>query len=231
MNVFDKIDFQARTPHLIQDIAMIPGCDACNSPQVLGAHFENNDDIRIGTPKGCSSSGSFTWTKFGADYSTSNNTDGSYSLYVGQITHYARIATTDVRAAGTVVMDVYIPVWSNWSIMWEWWISGTNRLNLQSAGVAGTISLEYKGNNVSKSLAQTGCSAAAAHTITLKWSVAAVAGHYLGIDVDGGGYAYYDTAITQMIGTWPVFELGGVLSAGNSLAMYVDNLRIYSAWT
>lgn len=213
----------------MQDITLSPGCDSCNSPQVLGAHFENNDDIRIGTPRGCSSSGAFTWTKFGASYSTSNKTDGTYCLYLADDSDYATIPTPDIRTAGTIIFDFYVPTWVNYMTVIQWYIAGSDRIFFELF-TAGTAQFYYKGNNVAKSISVTDLPAAAAHTVTLKWSVAGVGGKYLSAKVDAWAAVEGADAITQLVGTWPLFSLGHNVNANSSIVSYIDNLKVYDSW-
>ena len=67
----------------------------CTGNTVFDAHFENDDDVTVGTPAGCSVDVTQTISKSGATFSSTNKIDGTYSLYLNGYQHRATIDCSD----------------------------------------------------------------------------------------------------------------------------------------
>ena len=85
--------------------------DSCTGTLLFSAHFENNDDVTVGTPTGCTVSPTKTITKTNATYSTTQKSDGSYSLSANGENYQATASVTNMGAllktTGTHCVDFY----------------------------------------------------------------------------------------------------------------------------
>jgi hypothetical protein len=197
---------------------------------ILEAHFENSDDVTVGTPAGYSSNATKTWTKVGtAAYSGTQKSDGSYSLYLAAVTDKASIATADVRAAGTLVIDAYMASHVNWGYIASYYIGAANKLEITLTDVSGSARITYQGGGVDVHVDTTGITYGSWNTITVKWSVAGVGGKYVSIQHGTDAPVTGASAITQLVGTWPALTVGDPAATASKVG-YFDNLKLYDVW-
>lgn len=88
------------------------GCDDCSGTLVFSTHFENDNDITVGTPCGCSDGTTAQALTGGSTYSSTYASDGTYSCKAEGENDVAAIDTTvgggiDVVETGTYCADAY----------------------------------------------------------------------------------------------------------------------------
>jgi hypothetical protein len=141
--------------------------ESCTGSLVVIAHFENNDDITVGTPAGCSATGDTTWDRatgngdsaYTADAATGS---GSYSLSLP--TDASSEDTARLTMAGIDGAQLRLDFWMKITVLPA---SGTrmianiyyNNDNLAdlSLSTSGNIVARHVGGGFSRTLTTTAC--------------------------------------------------------------------------
>ena len=89
------------------------GCDDCSGTLVMAVHFEDNtgSDLETGTPCGCSDGSDKVYTLASATHSSTQASDGTYSISASGENYTVTIDNTGIAAAvssvGTYCVDYY----------------------------------------------------------------------------------------------------------------------------
>jgi len=201
---------------------------ACVSPLILEAHMENDDSVLAGTPAGCGPSGKTTWTKNGSiSYSSTQASDGTYSLYRNGSGQNATIPTDATTSSGQITFDLWFVSEADWETIAMFPIDDDNYIGIIHSDTNYNLYAEYKGSTTSVNTFgnQIACASGEWVTVTLKWRTGA--DPYLSITVGGTTQLSY-TSLPSIVGWTGTLRIGN--TSTNASVYYVDNLKVYNAW-
>ena len=204
-------------------------CDTCSSNLILASHFENDDNIENGDPCGCSTNADKTWTMTSITYSTTQKSDGSYAAYVNDDTDNGVITATINKAAGTIIFDIYVTTYAQYTLFLSLRTDPSNEDNWIGCGndSSGVIGCFFEGApdliGVSANMTNN-----AWHTVTFKYRTG-VTNPSLSLQVDSESPATSNTDLTPITGTLSIIKINHPYGT-NAAAYYIDNVKIYDAW-
>jgi len=133
----DAITVNGITPGYWNSIAWAT-CDVCTGASAgrsFSWHMENDTDITAGTPCGCANSGGDTDPDLlsAAEISSTQKSDGTYSLYIAGANDYAEFSSQEETfnpADGTVTFDVFLTRagYDNSTHFWQEYYDDDNRV-------------------------------------------------------------------------------------------------------
>lgn len=215
-------------------------CDSCSGNRSLMAHFENNDDVTVGTPCGCSD-GDTTVALTNATYGSTYYQDGAYSLHIGGSGHYATWSNTSRaildEAAGTIKFWIRVSTWlSNGRIFYSAYNTSTDYLRIRMVGTSNTdIEFDITYNDGTSTLTAT---TAALNGGLNTWYY--LVGKYTQSDVDPnlGIYVYSDEGSTLLssgtsntnLAAWGGGPASVDLGSPGEAVYDIDKFEISKAW-
>lgn len=202
-----------------------PVCDTCAGALILTSHFENADDLTTGTPCGCSTNADKTWALTNAVYSTTQESDGAYSIYIDDDLDTAVIPADLSKTAGTITFDIYVATYGQYTSYVAWYVDSNNFLGCYAPST-GNIFCEYKGNGTSEGVTAA-MSNGAWHSVVFEWRTGAT-DPSISIAIDGGAATTSNTNLVEIIGT-PTFQINWAYLT-NAAQFYLDDLKVYNAW-
>lgn len=212
-------------------------CDDCSGDLSLAIHFENDTDIEVGTPCGCSD-GSTTLTLSNAVFSAAQKSDGTYSLYCANAEDYATVPVSNYDiisdAAGTITFDLYIVTWTDDAHILLVFDNGdgltTDYLSVDMISLD-ELRLRYEGGNqrVSATTTDWNLSTGQWYSITVKWTQSAVNPN-LSIASSAGTTATSDTDLDDIgvANEWEIIYMG--IQNVQNAEYYLDNIKVYNSW-
>ena len=204
----------------------------CTSPEILAWHFESLTDVTVGTPAGCNSNASVVTTNTGGQLLSSgpSPTDGTYSWARLDVNQNITIPTSVNKSVGTIVFDFQpISSMTAWRPLMRFYVDAGNEIEVRFDSTS-TLEFYYKGNTTFLGITSSTLTADVWQTITIKWSVAGVGGKYLYIKVGAANAVEGTTAITEIIGTPSVLEVGKGINENYANSFAIDNLHLYNNW-
>ena len=211
----------------------VAGCDSCSGDLSLAVHFEDatNHNVTVGTPCGCSDGDAIYTLASSAVESTTQKSDGTYSLSIPTMADYAvfDVSTNDIftPVAGTLVFDMYVTTWANYTVLFTARYNATNYLTVTILDDS-EIRARYSGAGTVITVETSGASLVVNtwYTITVKWRQADLNPN-LSINAntqtttDNTNLTAWDASATNI---W----LGDIDVAG--WALFIDNVKVYNTW-
>ena len=205
-----------------------PSGDSCTGALKLSAHFENSDTITSGTPAGCNSNADTTWAlEAGLAYSSTQKSDGTYSLYASSATSNktASITIDDNKTEGTVIFDIWAVSLGNFEdIVYLDLASASADNKILVKEISGSYYVYYYGggSNISASASHT---TGSFQTVTVKWRT--TGSPHLSIQVDSGTAGTNTNDLPTLSGSLATFTIGAGYSASE---FYIDKVKVYNSW-
>jgi hypothetical protein len=206
-----------------------PSGDSCTGALKLSAHFENSDTITSGTPAGCNSNADTTWAlEAGLAYSSTQKSDGTYSLYASTGTNNktASITIDDNKTEGTVIFDIWAITLDNFNnIMWIDLASPDANNKILVEEISGSYYVYYYGGGSSISASATHTTGSF-QTVTVKWRT--TGSPHLSIQVDSGTAGTNTNDLPTLSGSLATFNIGQGVTTNNEF--YIDKVKVYNSW-
>lgn len=217
---------------IIQKFTSAGSCDDCSGTLVMAVHFEDTlgNDIETGTPCGCSDGSDTTYTFVsGAAHSSTQASDGTYSIVATGENHTVEIDNTGITATvssiGTFCVDYYKSTAGNGRIA----TLGVNLRILDGASANDNyLQLDYGANDTS-SLAEDTFADSTWTRICYAWDESQSAGNdVLSIQVEGNAWQEKtNMTLTDPGLSSPLNIISGDWQYGRG---YFDNLKLYSTY-
>ena len=207
----------------------------CTGGEIFAYHFENSNDVTVGTPTGCSAGDEVaTNTNVTFESSSPAPQDGTWSALFDSSGDKLEFdpPSAGMDTAGTVDKYIYLDAFTDNGEIFKLDGGGGNQVLI---GMTGTeeIFLIYEGNTDQVTLITTGCDLVTGEWIHIigKWRQGAEnPSTYISCDSPTGGTDsdQSDTDLTDFSSAPTTVIMGS--AGGTALSGNMDNLHIYDAW-